>query len=114
MFAPGEPLPPAKPYPRVGPSRPARRSPRPRGGVHPGGRLWTALIPGFLILIVLLIFIAPEHRLHAVHVPDMALEPALGVAILLAAVGGGLITARVSAAGCSSCAARRRRICSSH
>ena len=60
--------------------------------------LWSSLILGFLILIVLLIFITQ----NTVSTPFTFLtwhwDLPLGVAILLAAVGGGLITALVSAA----------------
>lgn len=47
--------------------------------------VWSALIVGFLILILLLIFIAQNTASVRWSLP-------LGVAILLAAVGGGLIT----------------------
>ncbi len=59
--------------------------------------LWSSLILGFLILIVLLIFITQ----NTVSTPFTFLtwhwSLPLGVAILLAAVLGGLITALVSA-----------------
>lgn len=55
--------------------------------------LWAALIAGFLILIVLLIFVSQNPETADVHFlgwtsPDLS----LGVLILLAAVGGGLLT----------------------
>ena len=93
--SPGEPLPPATAAPEV-----QTHSDPPVKEVEftRAAALWTSLILGFLILIVLLIFITqntastPFTFLHwHWHLP-------LGVAILLAAVCGGLVTASVSAA----------------
>lgn len=60
--------------------------------------LWSSLILGFLILIVLLIFIAQNTASTAFTFLSWHWNLPLGVAILLAAVAGGLITALVSAA----------------
>lgn len=60
--------------------------------------LWTSLIFGFLILIVLLIFITQNTESTSFAFLTWHWSLPLGVAILLAAVCGGLITALVSAA----------------
>ena len=54
--------------------------------------LWSALIPGFLILIVLLIFVAQNTESAQFAFLGWTVEPAAGVAILAAAVCGGLLT----------------------
>lgn len=60
--------------------------------------LWSSLILGFLILIVLLVFIAQNTASTPFTFLSWHWNLPLGVAILLAAVCGGLITALVSAA----------------
>lgn len=57
------------------------------------GALWSALIAGFLVLIVLLVFVT--QNTDPVDLTFLAWQWSLplGVAILLAAVGGGLLTA---------------------
>lgn len=60
--------------------------------------LWTSLILGFLILIVLLIFITQNTASTPFTFLHWHWNLPLGVAILLAAIGGGLLTALVSAA----------------
>lgn len=62
------------------------------------GALWSSLILGFLVLIVLLIFITQNTASTSFAFLSWRWDLPLGVAILLAAVGGGLITALVSAA----------------
>jgi len=62
------------------------------------GALWSSLILGFLILIVLLIFITQNTASTPFTFLSWHWNLPLGVAILLAAVCGGLITALVSAA----------------
>lgn len=62
------------------------------------GALWSSLILGFLVLIVLLIFIAQNTESTSFAFLTWRWDLPLGVAILLAAVCGGLITAGVSAA----------------
>lgn len=54
--------------------------------------VWSALIVGFLILILLLIFIAQNTASAQFAFFGWRWSLPLGVAILLAAVGGGLIT----------------------
>ena len=60
--------------------------------------LWASLILGFLVLIVLLIFIAQNTASASFAFFSWRWDLPLGVAILFAAVCGGLITAFVSAA----------------
>ena len=60
--------------------------------------LWSSLILGFLVLIVLLIFIAQNTASTPFAFLSWRWDLPLGVAILFAAVCGGLITALVSAA----------------
>ncbi|WP_156690582.1 LapA family protein [Mycobacterium sp. Marseille-P9652] len=62
------------------------------------GALWSALIAGFLILILLLIFIAQNTASTAFQFLGWHWTLPLGVAILLAAVVGGLITVAVGTA----------------
>jgi uncharacterized integral membrane protein len=54
--------------------------------------LWSALIMGFLVLIVLLIFITQNTASVDLTFFGWRWTLPLGVAILLAAVGGGLVT----------------------
>ncbi|WP_204801348.1 LapA family protein [Mycobacterium riyadhense] len=62
------------------------------------GALWSALIAGFLILILLLIFIAQNTASTPFAFFGWRWSLPLGVAILLAAVGGGLLTVAVGTA----------------
>lgn len=62
------------------------------------GAVWTALTVGFLILIVLLIFIAQNPTSARFAFLGWHWSLPLGVAILLAAVCGGLITVLVGTA----------------
>jgi uncharacterized integral membrane protein len=62
------------------------------------GALWSALIVGFLILIVLLIFIAQNTESATFHFLGWDWSLPLGVAILASAVLGGLITVLSGAA----------------
>ncbi|HNM86518.1 MAG: lipopolysaccharide assembly protein LapA domain-containing protein [Mycobacterium sp.] len=66
-------------------------------GLTRAAALWTALILGFLILIVLLIFIAQNTVSTAFQFLGWHWTLPLGVAILFAAVAGGLITVAVGA-----------------
>ena len=93
--APGEPLPPAKAAPQGETSPPQHVE---EVGLTRAGALWTSLILGFLILIVLLIFITQNTASTPFTFLSWHWNLPLGVAILLAAVCGGLITALVSAA----------------
>ena len=56
------------------------------------GALWSALIVGFLVLIVLLVFIAQNTESAQFAFLGWRWTLPLGVAILLAAVCGGLLT----------------------
>jgi uncharacterized integral membrane protein len=78
----------------------APRPPPPENAVKftRAGALWSALIVGFLILIVLLIFIAQNTDSASFHFIGWNWSLPLGVAILLAAVLGGLITTLAGAA----------------
>lgn len=60
--------------------------------------LWTALIVGFLILIVLLTFVAQNTASTPFTFLGFHWSLPLGVAILLAAVSGGLLTVAVGTA----------------
>jgi uncharacterized integral membrane protein len=79
---------------------PAPKPPPPENAVKftRAGALWSALIVGFLILIVLLIFIAQNTDSASFHFLGWNWSLPLGVAILLAAVLGGLITTMAGAA----------------
>ncbi len=59
--------------------------------------MWGSLIVGFLILIVLLIFIAQNTESTEFTFFGWHWSLPLGVAILFAAVGGGLLTVAVGA-----------------
>ncbi|HYO03891.1 MAG TPA: lipopolysaccharide assembly protein LapA domain-containing protein [Mycobacterium sp.] len=68
--------------------------PPPENAVHftRAAALWSALIVGFLILIVLLIFIAQNTEPGTFHFLGWSWSLPLGVALLAAAVLGGLVT----------------------
>jgi uncharacterized integral membrane protein len=91
---------PAKPPPPPPPPHPhpGATSKEPAVGFTRAGALWTSLIAGFLILILLLIFIAQNTTSTAFAFFGWRWSLPLGVAILLAAVGGGLITVAVGTA----------------
>jgi uncharacterized integral membrane protein len=59
------------------------------------GALWTSLIAGFLILILLLIFITQNMETMSFTFFGWHWSLPLGVAMLLAAIGGGLLTVTV-------------------
>ena len=97
--------------PSVSPEPPARKPtpplPAPSAGTIPvdpavgftrAGALWGALIMGFLVLILLLIFIAQNTTDTPFQFFGWHWTLPLGVAILLAAVGGGLLTVAVGTA----------------
>ena len=67
-------------------------------GFTRAGALWSSLIAGFLILIVLLIFITQNTASTDFTFLGWHWSLPLGVAILLAAVVGGLITVAVGTA----------------
>jgi uncharacterized integral membrane protein len=79
---------------------PAPKPPPPENAVKftRAAALWSALIVGFLILIVLLVFIAQNTDSASFHFLGWNWSLPLGVAILLAAVLGGLVTVLAGAA----------------
>ena len=91
--APDEPHPEHADSPKKGkvPAEPAI-------GFTRAGALWSALIAGFLILILLLIFIAQNTADAPFTFLGLHWTLPLGVAILLAAVVGGLLTVAVGTA----------------
>jgi uncharacterized integral membrane protein len=105
---PGSPgSPPPKPTPAPPPSPAPAPPPAPHAGTKPNepaigftraGALWSALIAGFLILILLLIFITQNTTSTAFQFLGFHWSLPLGVAILLAAVVGGLLTVAVGTA----------------
>lgn len=95
QVSPGDPLPPMAPEPP--PARPPEHDASEVKFTR-AAALWSSLILGFLILIVLLIFIAQNTASTPFTFLTWHWNLQLGVAILLAAVCGGLITALVSAA----------------
>jgi uncharacterized integral membrane protein len=70
----------------------------PAVGLTRAGALWASLIMGFLVLIVLLIFIAQNIDSVPFQFFGWHWRLPLGIAILLAAVGGGLLTFAVGTA----------------
>jgi uncharacterized integral membrane protein len=97
---PGHPGP-LEPTAPESPSDPvAAKPPPPENAVKftRAAALWSSLIVGFLILIVLLIFIAQNTDSGTFHFLGWNWTLPLGVAILMAAVLGGLITVLAGAA----------------
>ncbi|MFZ1176987.1 MAG: lipopolysaccharide assembly protein LapA domain-containing protein [Mycobacterium sp.] len=89
------------------PSQPPPKPAQPPTGATPkepaigftrAGALWSSLIAGFLILILLLIFITQNTAPTPFTFLGWHWSLPLGVAILLAAVVGGLITVAVGTA----------------
>lgn len=77
------------------PSRGESAAPPPPAGVPftRAGALWSALIAGFLVLIVLLVFVTQNTGPVDLAFLGWTWSLPRGVAILLAAVCGGLVTA---------------------
>jgi uncharacterized integral membrane protein len=94
---PGEPVPP--PLADL-PEVPIERAAPPKNAVHftRAAALWSALIGGFLILILLLVFIMQNTDSVTINFFGWNWNLPLGVAILLSAVGGGLLTVAVGTA----------------
>jgi uncharacterized integral membrane protein len=89
----------AKPVPAPPPAPHAGTPPNePAIGFTRAGALWSALIAGFLILILLLIFITQNTTSTPFQFLGFHWSLPLGVAILLAAVVGGLLTVAVGTA----------------
>ncbi|OBH07274.1 lipopolysaccharide assembly LapA domain-containing protein [Mycobacterium sp. E1747] len=78
--------------------RPGATPKEPAIGFTRAGALWSSLIAGFLILILLLIFITQNTTSTPFQFLGWHWTLPLGVAILLAAVVGGLITVAVGTA----------------
>jgi uncharacterized integral membrane protein len=100
---PVDPSPPRPPEPIADEppvDAPAPKPPPPENAVKftRAAALWSALIVGFVILIVLLIFIAQNTDSATYHFLGWNWSLPNGVAILLAAVLGGLITTLAGAA----------------
>jgi len=78
---------------------PKKAPPPPESAVHRtrAAALWAALALGFLVLIVLLIFIAQNTESAEFAFLGWRWSLPLGVAILFAAVAGGLLTVAVGA-----------------
>ncbi|MFV8319007.1 LapA family protein [Mycobacterium sp. 23] len=97
-------VPPDVPGPDHAPSRktpPPQSRPLPKDKASAftrAGALWSSLIVGFLVLILLLVFIAQNTSPTAFTFLGWHWTLPLGVAILLAAVVGGLITVAVGTA----------------
>jgi len=95
---PDPPVEPSKP-----PATPAVPAPEPSGHVVEdeasrltrAGALWTALTLGFLVLILLLIFIVQNTEVTKFRFFSLHWELPLGVATLFAAIAGGLVTVAV-------------------
>ncbi|BBZ72473.1 LapA family protein [Mycobacterium paraseoulense] len=93
-------------HPPASPSQPPPNPPAKTGAAPKepairftrAGALWSALIAGFLILILLLIFITQNTAETPFTFLGWHWNLPLGVAILLAAVVGGLITVAVGTA----------------
>jgi uncharacterized integral membrane protein len=84
---------PAVPAPAAGP--PAKD---PAAKLTRAGALWTSLIAGFLILILLLIFITQNNESATFFLFGWQWSLPKGVAMLLAAIAGGLVTVTVGTA----------------
>lgn len=81
------------------PPKPAGpKTKEPAIGFTRAGALWSALIAGFLILILLLVFITQNTTSTSFQFLGWHWSLPLGVAILLAAVVGGLLTVAVGSA----------------
>lgn len=62
------------------------------------GALWSALALGFVVLILLLVFVMQNGDTTTVHLFGWAWALPVGVALLLAAIAGGLLTFLVGTA----------------
>ncbi|OBK23049.1 hypothetical protein A5634_06300 [Mycobacterium asiaticum] len=90
------------PSPQARPKTPEERSrpaPKDRASTFTrAGALWGALTGGFLILILLLVFITQNMSSASFAFLGWRWTLPLGVAMLVAAIGGGLITVAVGTA----------------
>lgn len=94
--APKEPA--RKPAPSPPTPRTDTKPADPAVGFTRAGALWASLIMGFLILILLLIFVTQNIESATFFFFGWKWSLPKGVAILLAAVGGGLLTFAVGTA----------------
>ena len=92
-------LPPPPPPSATIPPPPVKAPPPPESAVKftKAAAMWGALVLGFLILIVLLIFISQNTESAEFAFIGWHWSLPLGVAILFAAVAGGLLTVAVGA-----------------
>lgn len=90
--------PPSAPRPRATTPKSAVPDKDPSTQFTRAGALWSALIAGFLILILLLVFVAQNTASTPFTFLGWHWSLPLGVAFLLAAVGGGLLTVAVGTA----------------
>jgi uncharacterized integral membrane protein len=95
-----DPLPGTPPAEPLGGPAPSSPGSRPESAVKftRAAALWSALITGFLVLIILLVFIMQNTASTTIHFLGWAGSLPVGVAILLAAVCGGLLTVAVGTA----------------
>jgi uncharacterized integral membrane protein len=96
-----EPLPPLTPDPAPLPVEPIDekhkkiKAPLPQDEAKKltrAGALWTALAGGFLVLVLLLVFIMQNTDTTTIHMFGWAWQLPVGVALLLGAIAGGLLT----------------------
>ena len=76
------------PVPDAKPTMPADEA----GKFTRAGALWTALAGGFVVLILLLVFVMQNTNTTPIHMFGWAWQLPVGVALLLAAIAGGLLT----------------------
>jgi uncharacterized integral membrane protein len=86
--------PPPVPPQEITPDAPGTTPPQPESAVKftRAAALWSALIVGFVVLILLLVFIMQNTDSTTIHLFAWQWNLPVGVAILLAAVCGGLVT----------------------
>lgn len=87
-------VPPQEKTPDVPTPPPSTTSPLPESAVKftRAGALWSALIVGFVVLILLLVFIMQNTESTTIQLFAWHWNLPVGVAVLLAAVCGGLVT----------------------
>lgn len=102
---PAEPAAVPAPNPTKGPAKPSKpgkaadaaaKNPESAVKFTRTAALWTALVVGFLVLILLLVFIIQNGNQVPIHLFTWEWNVQLGVAILLAAVAGGLLAFSVA------------------
>ena len=99
--SPGEPLPDVSKGGSVDPTAtPGEYLASPESAVKftRAAALWSAMIVGFLILILLLVFIMQNMEYTTVHLFAWSWQAPVGVALLLGAIAGGLLTFLVGTA----------------